>query len=146
MNRLIDFAAVSVLVIPLVIIFFKMMYNFGVLLFAKKVLPTLHSYVIPRRLCIPTISWKSFGVVVKHPREMSFKCRRSVGSALCQNMRTPKLYVILKKIITKRMTYTQTTTKSISLSNAHERLKSAPPLFTVHFLLVTRSQCFRFWI
>ena len=37
-----------------------------------------------------------------------------------------------------------TATKSISLFNAYERLKS-PPLVTVHFLLVTRSQCFRFW-
>ena len=35
-----------------------------------------------------------------------------------------------------------TATKSISLFNAYERLKS-PLLFTVHFLLVTRSQCFK---
>ena len=34
-----------------------------------------------------------------------------------------------------------TATKSISLFNAYERLKS-PPLFTAHFLLVIRSQNF----
>ena len=82
-------------------------------------------------------------MVVKHPREMTLKCYRSVGSALYQKMRKSKLYIILKKIIIKGMTYTQTATKSINLFNAYERLKSPPP-FTVHFLLVTRSQCFRF--
>ena len=37
-----------------------------------------------------------------------------------------------------------TATKSISLFNAYERLKS-PSLFIVHFLLATGSQCFTCW-
>ena len=68
---------------------------------------------------------------------MSFKSRRSNGSALYQKMRTLKLYIILKKIIPKGMTYMPTATKSVSLFNTYERLKFPPP-FTVHFLLVTR--------
>ena len=71
-----------------------------------------------------------------------FKCRRSVGSDLCQKMRIPKLYVILKKIITKGMNYTQTATKLINLFNVYERLKSLSP-FTFQFLLDTRFRCFR---
>ena len=47
-------------------------------------------------------------------------------------MRTQKLYVILKKIINKRITYTQTATKPISLFNASERLKSPPPLLSLN--------------
>ena len=36
------------------------------------------------------------------------------------------MYITLKKIITKGMTYKQTATKSIILFNAYERLKSPP--------------------
>ena len=77
-------------------------------------------------LCMPNTSWKFVGLIVKHSGVMSFKCRRNVASALCQKMRTQKLYNILKNIITKGMTYTQNTTKQISLFNAYERLKSPP--------------------
>ena len=52
-------------------------------------------------LCIPNTSSKFVGLFVKYPGVMSFKCRRRIGSTLCQKMRTPKLYVILKQIITK---------------------------------------------
>ena len=38
--------------------------------------PTLHSYVIPSRLCTPNISWKYVGLVVNHPREIPLKCRK----------------------------------------------------------------------
>ena len=99
----------------------------------KKTFPKLHSYAIPSRLCIPTISWKFVCPLVKHPGTMSFKCHRSVESALHQNLRTPKLYVILKRIITKGMTYTQTATKSISLFKAYESLKSFPPVHSLNF-------------
>ena len=68
----------------------------------------LHSYVIPSHLCI---SWNYVDLVVKYGEEMSLKCWRNVGSALYQKMRIPKLYVISKKIITKRMIYKQTATK-----------------------------------
>ena len=57
---------------------------------------------------------------------MSLKCRSSVGSALYQKVRTPKLFIILKKLITKEITYTQTAAKSIGLFNAYDRLKSNP--------------------
>ena len=53
------------------------------------------------------------------------------------------MYIILKEIITKGMTYTQTTTKSISLFNIYERLKS-PPTFTVHFYKLTDPDVFDF--
>ena len=96
---------------------------------------TLHSYVIPRLLCIPNIPYMFVGVLLKYPGVMSFECRRSFGNVLYHKMWTPKPYIILKKIITKEITYTQTATKSINLFNAYERLKSPPP-FTVHFLLV----------
>ena len=94
-------------------------------------------------LCIPNPIWKFFGIFVKHSGVMLFRCRRSVECSLYQNRKTPKLYAILKKRITKGMTYTQTATKSISLLYTYERLKS-PPLFTVQFFFGTRSQCFRF--
>ena len=110
---------------------------------AKKTFPTIHSNVIPSLLYISNTSWKFVGLFVKHPEVMSFKCRRTVGSSLYQKMKSPKLYSVLKKIITKWMTYTQSATKSISLFNIYECLKSLP-LFTVHFLLVTRSRCFQF--
>ena len=48
-------------------------------------------------------------------------------------MRARKLYGILKKIITKLMTYTQTAKKSISQFNAYERLKSVPPVHSLNF-------------
>ena len=64
---------------------------------------------------------------------MLFKCRKSVGCALCQKMRTPKLYVILKKIITKGMTYTLTATKQFSLLNAYKRLKYPSPVYSLNF-------------
>ena len=48
------------------------------------------------------------------------KCLRNVGSALYEKMRTPKLHVILKKMFSKGMTYTQTGAKSISLLNAYD--------------------------
>ena len=35
--------------------------------------PTLHSYVIPSRLCTPNISWKYVGLIVKHPREIELR-------------------------------------------------------------------------
>ena len=50
-------------------------------------------------------------------------------------MNTPKLHVILKKVIAKVIIYTQTATKSIRLFNAYERLKS-PPSLTIHFLII----------
>ena len=62
-------------------------------------------------------------------------------------MKTPMLYVILKKIITKGMIYMQTATKSISLFNtyelplpqfiynAFERLKSPTRSQLIFFLL-----------
>ena len=75
---------------------------------------------------------KSVSLLMKHRGETSFKCQRSVGSALYQKMKTPHLYIILKKKIPMGMIYTQSSTKSISLFNAYERLKS-PSLFTVHF-------------
>ena len=83
--------------------------------------------MIPRRLSIPNTFWKYDGLLAKHPGEMSFKCRRSVGRALCQKMRTPKFYVILKKIIFKGMNYMHTATYLISL-NAYERLKYPTPV------------------
>ena len=55
-------------------------------------------------LYIPNTSLKFNGFFMKHPGVMSFKCRRSVGSTLYQKIRTSKLYVVLKKIITKGMT------------------------------------------
>ena len=61
-------------------------------------------------------------------QEMLLKCWRSVESALYHKMRTPKLHVILKKIITKRMIYTQTATKSNSLYSSYEHLKIPPPI------------------
>ena len=64
---------------------------------------------------------------------MSFEYRRSVGIAFCQKIRTSKLYLILKKIIIKWMTKTQTPIKQISLFNAHERLKSPPPIHSLNF-------------
>ena len=97
-------------------------------LLAKKTFPTLHSYVIPGPLCIHKTSWKFVVLLVKHPGVMSFKCRRSVGKALYQKMRTPKLYVILKKIVS-RVTYPQTERKMISLFNVYDRLKSS--LFSI---------------
>ena len=42
------------------------------------------------------------------------------------------MYIILKKIITKRMTYMQTTTKSISLFKAYEHLKSPSPVHSLN--------------
>ena len=48
-------------------------------------------------------------------------------------MRTSKLYAISMKIINKGMTYTQTITKQISLSNAYERLKSPTPVRSLNF-------------
>ena len=90
----------------------------------------IHSYVLLSHLCIPNISWKYVGPVAKYGGEMSLKCWRSVGSALYQKMRTPKLYVILKKIITKKMIYTEIGTKSNSLFSSYEHLKSAPPPFS----------------
>ena len=45
----------------------------------------------------------------------------------------------------EEINYTQNATKSISLFNAYECLNLTFP-FAVHFLLVTRSRCFRFWI
>ena len=104
--------------------------------------PTLHSYVNPTRLCTPNISWNYVGLVVKYPGLMSFKYRRNVGSALYQKVIAPNLYVILKEIITKRMTYTQTATKSISPLNAHKHLKSPP--VPSSFLLVTQLRVFDF--
>ena len=74
----------------------------------KNVIPNITFFVIPSHLCTLNISSKYAGLVVKHPREMLLECWRSIGSALCQKMRTLKLYVILKKIITKGMTYMQT--------------------------------------
>ena len=109
----------------------------------KKGIANLHSYVIPSRLCILIISWQHVGLVVKHRGKMSLKCRRRVGSALYQKMRIQKLYIMLKKIITKGMTYMQTETKSIRLFNAYESLQSLL-VFIAHFLLVTRSQYFLF--
>ena len=89
--------------------------------------------VILSPLCIPNTSWKFISLLMKHPGVMSFKCRRSVGSVVCQKMRTPKLYFILKKIITKGMTYMQTTTKQISLFNAYECLKYPPSVHSLNF-------------
>ena len=85
---------------------------------------TLHPYVIPIPLCIPNTSWKFVGLLLKYPEVISFKNWRNVGSALYQKMWTSKLYVILKKIITKGMIYWQTARESINLFNAYERLKS----------------------
>ena len=65
-------------------------------------------------------------------------------SALNEKMRTPKLLINLKKIITKRMIYMQNAKNLINLFKVYERLKSPPP-FTVHFLLVTRFPCFQIW-
>ena len=48
-------------------------------------------------------------------------------------MKTPKLYVILKNVITKGMTYTQTSTKQIRLFNAYERLKLSLPVDSLNF-------------
>ena len=110
----------------------------------KEHISRLHSYVIPSPFCIPNPSWKFVGLLVKHTGVMSFKCWRSVVSALYQKMRTTRLFFILKKIFAKGMISTQTAAKSISLFKAYERLKS-PSLFTVNFLLVTRSRYFRFW-
>ena len=92
--------------------------------------------MIPSRLSISNISWKYGSLVVKHPGEMSIKCRRNVGSSRYQKMRTPKLYIILKKTITKEMTDMQTRMKSICMFNAYERLKYAPPRlkFTFYYL------------
>ena len=70
----------------------------------KKAFPTVHSYVIPSRLYIPNTSWKYVGLVVNHSRVMPMKCRRSHRSALYQKMRTPKLYVILKKQLPREWT------------------------------------------
>ena len=64
---------------------------------------------------------------------MTLKCYKSVGSALYQKKMKPKLYIILKKIIIKGMTYTQTATKSINLYNAYDRLKSPPPVHSSFF-------------
>ena len=80
----------------------------------------LHSYVIPSRLCIPNISWKYVGLAVKHTGV-------SVGSALYQNMRTPKLYVILKEINTKGMIYKQTKKQNRLV---YSMFMSPLPLFT----------------
>ena len=91
------FAAVS-LFLP--VAFFSFSFNHNS---QKKTLPSLHSYVILSPFCSPNTSWKYVGLSVKHPGEMSFKYRRSVGSALYQKMRTPKINVILKKIITSEM-------------------------------------------
>ena len=88
--------------------------------------PKLHSYVTPSRLCIPKISWKYVGLIAKHGAEISLKYWRSFGSALDQKMRTTKLYVILKKIIPKRIIYTQTTRKWNRLFSSYEHLKFLP--------------------
>ena len=58
------------------------------------------------------------------------------------------LYVILKKIITTDMTYTQTTTKQISLFNADERLKYPPLVHSLNFasypILIFSILCLKF--
>ena len=72
---------------------------------------------------------------------MSFKCRRSVGSVLYQENEDIKVVHHLEQNNNDEDDLHATAAKSISLLNAYERLKS-PPLFTVHFLEVTRSQCF----
>ena len=104
-----------------------------------------HFFVIPKPLCFPNTSWKFVGLLVKPPEVMSFKGWEKCPKLPLSKMRTQKLCVILKNIITKGMTYTQTETKSIRLFNAYERLNSPPP-FTGHFLLVIRSRCLRFWV
>ena len=57
------------------------------------------------------------------------KCRKR---HLSKNEDT-KLYIILKKEITKGITYTQTTSKPISLFNGYERLKSPPLVHSLKF-------------
>ena len=84
-------------------------------------------------LSIPNTSWKFAGLLVKHPEVIPFKYRKSVASALYEKMRTPKLYVILKKILIKGMTYTQTTIKQIRLFNAFEHLKYPPSVHSLKF-------------
>ena len=109
----------------------------------KKTFSTLNSYVIRKPLCTLNTSWKFVALLVKHPGLMSFKVWRSAGNALYQKKRTPKLNVILKKIITKGTTYTQTAANSISLISADERLKSPSP-FAVNFYMLPDNDVFVF--
>ena len=110
---------------------------FSLFLFSKtckKGIPNVIFLCDSEMLCISNISWKQYlSLVVKHPGEMSLKFLRSVCCAFCQKMKTPKLYVILMKIITKEMTYTEIAIKSISLFNEYYRLKSPPPVHSSFF-------------
>ena len=47
--------------------------------------------MFPSPHCIPNTSWKFVDLLVKHLGIMSLECRRNVGSALHQKMRTPSL-------------------------------------------------------
>ena len=70
---------------------------------------------------------------------MSFK---SLKHPLSKNEDTKAVDHFEEKIITKGMTYKQTTTKSISLFNAYGHLNPPPPQYIVQFSIVTQSKCF----
>ena len=76
--------------------------------------------------CIPNTSWKYACFLARHAGAMLLKCRRNEGCVLYQKMRTPKLYVILKKKNIEGINFMQKSTKSISLFNTYDSLKYPP--------------------
>ena len=101
-------------------------------------LPTLHSYVNPSHFCANNISWKDVGVVVYYKKrkrniiEMSEMHRKR---PLSKNEDTKVVGHFEENNYDENDLY-PIATKSNSLFNAYESLKS-PPLFTVHFLQAT---------